>query len=190
VQEARQAVLLEPDALALGEHPRDHGVLGNSVRAVDLRSYRLVGRELLERVAAAGGVDQVGRHHRVVRQRRRRAVGLGGRQRLPVVRHERPLAPRHRHGGEGLRLAHEHLLVTRPGGEAQRAGQLLRQARKLAVDGLRPARRQRQRLLVVGGGQRGAQVGHRHLSRADLDALLGALARGRLLVAQGLLEPP
>ena len=93
--------------------------------------------QLVERVAAPRRVDQVGGHHRVVRERRRRAVGLRGGERLPVVRHERPLAPGQRHRGQRLGLPHEHLVVAGIDGEAQRAGGLAprRAARPRAAAG-------------------------------------------------------
>ena len=97
----------------------------------------------LERVGAPGGIEQVGGDERVVLERRRRARLLGRRDRLPVVRDERPLAPAHRHRRERLGLA-DHHVPARVRGEPQR----LRAARReqLALRrllGLRPLGRER-----------------------------------------------
>ena len=134
VEEVGQPVLLEPHALALGQQPRQHRALRNTVRAVLGGSTRLgqvrpvpfhpcaqagLGRELVERVAPPGGVDQVRRDHRVVLQRRRRAGVVGHRDRLPVVRNDRLLAARHRERRQGLGLRDEHL-VAGPGGHGER----------------------------------------------------------------------
>ena len=63
-------------------------------------------------------------------ERRRLARCLSARGRLPVVRHERPLAPRERQRGERLRLADEHVAAG-VGGEAER---LIGRRHSLALD--------------------------------------------------------
>ena len=69
---------------------REHGALGDAVaRRRCCAPEAGLGGQLVERVAAPRGVDQVGRDHRVVRQRRRVAGLVGHRDRLPVVRHDR-----------------------------------------------------------------------------------------------------
>src|SRR3712207_7262161 len=51
--------------------PRDDRRGGRAVGAVHVRRQALLGRQLVERVAAPRGVDQVGRDHRVVLERLR-----------------------------------------------------------------------------------------------------------------------
>jgi hypothetical protein len=52
VEQLREPVLLEPGALALGQHARDHGPLRDPVRALDRRRDAGLGAQLVERIPA------------------------------------------------------------------------------------------------------------------------------------------
>ena len=73
--------------------------------------------QLVQRIAAPRGVDQVCSHHRVVRQAHlpagRRAVAGVAPQRLPVVRDQAPVAPGVEHLRERRRRAREDELRRR-----------------------------------------------------------------------------
>ena len=76
--------------------------------------------QLLQRVAAPSGVDQVGGEHGVVLELHVALEALGGGDGLPVVRHQRPVADGQRHGRERLGLPDQHLLAAAVRREAKR----------------------------------------------------------------------
>jgi hypothetical protein len=111
LEQPRQPLLLEPFALPFGDHARDDRALGEFVASLDVRGQSLLLRELLEGVSAPRRVDEVRRDHRVVLERRGGRGVLGARDRLPVVRDERPVSPGERERGQRLGLADQHLVA-------------------------------------------------------------------------------
>ena len=188
LEQPRQAVLLEPRALALGQHSGDHRALRDPVRAIHGRGDAGLGGQLVERVAAPRRVDQVRGDHRVVLEHGRGAGLLAHRRGLPVVVHERPLAARHGESGERLALRHEHLSPAVRGHAHRadrRAAHVERLLTLLLAGRARPLGRHRHQLALER-----PELGQRHLARTRGDDLLGALGRrGHLALAERLLQP-
>jgi hypothetical protein len=138
-------------------------------------------QQLVERIAAARGVQEVCRDHRVVRERRRRdasrrrvwrgAAGWaqGAADLLPVVRLERALAPRLEQHVEARSRARQHLLRTGGSGPYDRLADSARRHRRGAL---------RKRPEIV----------ERPCSRAGHDLLADPPHRRRVLRPEGLLQ--
>ena len=109
-----------------GERGGEHGVARDGV--LEVRGQAALLHELAERVAAAGGLEQIGPEQRVVDEVRRHLV-----ERLGVVGDDRPVADGAHDVRRAARLAGEHDLVA---GRAEApAGRRRRTARPPGASG-------------------------------------------------------
>ena len=104
VHEALELAIGELLALPLGERGGEHGVARDGV--LEGRGQAALLHELAERVAAAGGLEQIGPEQGVVDELRRHLV-----ERLRVVGDDRPVADGAHDVRRAARLAGEHDLV-------------------------------------------------------------------------------
>ena len=174
-QQVLEAALAHLLALAAGELVREHGARGLGIVGVDGHAALLA--ELLERVAAARGVEQVGGDLGVPGQ-----VGRDLAERLRVVRDHGAVARRRDQLGRVGDLAGERVRPAGVGAEAPAA----RARQQLALGHLGRGRDQRQ----LGAGQ-AREVGRGALAHRDGAGGLGLRARdrGRLGRVERLLEP-
>ena len=218
VEQPRQAVLLEPVALALGQQRVSTARSATPSAPSHLGAEPGLGGQLVERVAAPRR-DRSGRRPPSCRARAAARAGLVcHRDRLPVVGHDRPVAARQRERGERLGLA------TSTSSPAQAAPSSGPSDRRRSRGSLEPPAGPRARpppppprarvlldgelLVGVGGGGAGSSGPRRRAARPPpparpratrarraepraphRDDLLDALGRRRAVLAERLLQP-